>query len=118
MNYFWENKPQLEARENGKFKNKAWYAFAYPKSMTIFQKNKIIVPDYNNVSSFTLDHQGHFYKTGYGIILNRNNSDLSLSYILGLLNSKLLFKFLFFPDSSKKKEKRKSKWKIMQKKIV
>jgi hypothetical protein len=62
--------------------------------MTIFQKSKIIVPDYNNVSSFTLDHQGHFYKTGYGIILNTNNSDLSLPYILGLLNSKLLFKFL------------------------
>ncbi|PZV25589.1 MAG: restriction endonuclease subunit M [Snowella sp.] len=94
MEYFLENKPQLEAREKGKFKDKVWYGFAYPKSMTIFQKSKIIVPDYNNVSSFTLDHQGHFYKTGYGIILNTNNSDLSLPYILGLLNSKLLFKFL------------------------
>jgi hypothetical protein len=94
MDYLLENRLQLEARENGKFKNKAWYAFAYPKSMTIFQKNKIIVPDYNNVSSFTLDHQGHFYKTGYGIILKTNHSSLSLPYILGLLNSKLLFKFL------------------------
>jgi len=94
MDYLLKNRLQLEARENGKFKNKAWYAFAYPKSMTIFQKNKIIVPDYNNVSSFTLDHQGHFYKTGYGIILKTNYSSLSLPYILGLLNSKLLFKFL------------------------
>jgi hypothetical protein len=43
MEYFLENKPQLEAREKGKFKDKVWYGFAYPKSMTIFQKSKIIV---------------------------------------------------------------------------
>ena len=86
------NKSNLMARENGRFTNKNWFAFGYPKSMTLFQRNKIVVPDYNNIASFTLDSDGHFYKTGYGIILN--NDALSQSYILGLLNSQLLFKHL------------------------
>jgi hypothetical protein len=79
------------AREKGKFKGDGWYAFGYPKSMHLFQRTKIIVPDYNNVPSFTLDRLGNFYKTGYGILVADNMSPL---YILGLLNSKLLFHHL------------------------
>ena len=60
--------------------------------MPLFQKEKLIVPDYNNKPSFTLDSSGFFFKTGYGIYTI--NSDLSLRYILGLLNSKLLFNYL------------------------
>ena len=91
-NYLQENKSILTAREKGKFKGENWYAFGYPKSMTLFQKNKIVVPDYNNKASFTIDDQGFFYKTGYGIILK--DSSTAQAYILGLLNSKLLFKHL------------------------
>jgi hypothetical protein len=50
------------------------------------------VPDYNKISSFTFDSDGHFYKTGYGVILE--NSSLSPFYVLGLLNSPLLFRYL------------------------
>jgi len=60
--------------------------------MTQFQYQKITVPDYNNVASFTLDAGGYFFKTGYGIILKRQ--DWSALYLLGLLNSKLLFSYL------------------------
>jgi len=94
MEYLLENRKQLEMREKGKFVNRPWYSFAYPKSMTDFQKLKIIVPDYNNTASFTLDEQGHFYKTGYGIIPHQDILNLPVFYILGLLNSKLLFKYL------------------------
>ncbi len=90
--YLKENKSALAMREKGKFKGSNWYSFGYPKSMTLFQKPKIIVPDYNNVASFTLDSEGHFYKTGYGVIVN--DDSLSPRYILGLLNSPLLFKYL------------------------
>jgi hypothetical protein len=82
----------LVAREKGRFKGQNWYAFSYPKSMTVFQKPKIVVPDYNNRASFTFDLQGHFYKTGYGVIVN--DDSLSPMYILGLLNSQLLFQYL------------------------
>ncbi|MBM4162673.1 MAG: restriction endonuclease subunit M, partial [Ignavibacteria bacterium] len=90
--YLKKNKTSLMAREKGKLKSQNWHAFGYPKSMTLFQKPKIIVPDYNNVASFTLDLEGHFYKTGYGIIVN--DPSLSLLYVLGLLNSLLLFNYL------------------------
>jgi len=90
MAYLEENKPRLIAREGGKFKNRKWYAFAYPKSMILFQVPKIIVPDYNNIASFTFDEQGNFFKTGYGIV----SDAVSQKYLLGLLNSRLLFSYL------------------------
>lgn len=90
--YLEKNKSTLTARERGKFKGENWYAFGYPKSMVLFQNPKIVVPDYNNQASFTLDLGGHFYKTGYGIILK--DDKLSPKYILGVLNSTLLFKYL------------------------
>ena len=91
--YLRSHKPSLEARERGKFKGPNWYAFGYPKSMILFQRSKIIVPDYNNVASFTLDEHSHFYKTGYGILLREDVSESPL-YVLGLLNSPLLFRYL------------------------
>ncbi len=90
--YLQANKQTLAAREKGRFRGDAWYAFGYPKSMTLFQKPKLIVPDYNNRASFTFDVQGHFFKTGYGVLLN--NDSLSPFYVLGLLNSSLLFRYL------------------------
>jgi len=90
--YLEANKEILMAREKGKFKGPNWYAYGYPKSMTLFQKSKIIVPDYNNIASFAFDSGGHFYKTGYGILLK--DELLSPFYVLGLLNSPLLFQYL------------------------
>ncbi len=92
VDYLKANKTLLSEREKGRFKGQNWYAFGYPKSMTLFQRPKIIVPDYNNVASFTYDSLGHFYKTGYGVIVN--DDSLSSLYVLGLLNSPLLFKYL------------------------
>ena len=90
--YLEANKLVLAERERGRFSGQNWYAFGYPKSMTLFQIPKIVVPDYNKISSFTFDSDGHFYKTGYGVILE--NSSLSPFYVLGLLNSPLLFRYL------------------------
>jgi len=91
--YLKSHKSALAAREKGKFRGSNWFAFGYPKSMTLFQHPKIIVPDYNNVPSFTFDAGGHFYKTGYGIILSDAIQE-SPFYILGLLNTSLLFQYL------------------------
>jgi len=89
--YLKENQKQLAEREKGRFKNN-WFAFGYPKSMTQFQKHKIIVPDYNNVASFTYDVDEHFFKTGYGVLTK--SQEIVPFFLLGLLNSKLLFWYL------------------------
>ncbi|RLC79174.1 MAG: restriction endonuclease subunit M [Chloroflexi bacterium] len=91
--YLKTHKTQLAARERGRFKGANWFAFGYPKSMILFQRPKIVVPDYNNVASFTLDDGGHFYKTGYGILLLDGITESPL-YVLGLLNTSLLFQYL------------------------
>jgi hypothetical protein len=91
--YLRSHKAALEAREKGKFKGPNWYAFGYPKSMTLFQLPKLIVPDYNNKPSFTRDEYGNFFKTGYGVIPKISAQESPL-YLLGLLNSPLLFAHL------------------------
>lgn len=93
LGYLKSHKAQLQNREKGKFNGPNWYAFGYPKSMNQFSKEKIIVPDYNNCPSFTLDLGSHFFKTGYGLILS-SESALSPLYVLGLLNAALLFQYL------------------------
>jgi hypothetical protein len=93
LEYLRQNKTTLTKRKRGKFKGDNWYAFGYPKSMSLFDVPKIIAPDYNNEASFTLDHEGYFFKTGYGVIL-KNEGPLKASYILGILNSPLLFTYL------------------------
>lgn len=90
--YLQDNREKLSKREKGKFKSENWYAFGYPKSMIQFKKEKIIVPDYNNVASFTYDTDGFFFKTGYGILMN--SAPLSPLYVMGLINSRLLFDYL------------------------
>jgi type I restriction-modification system DNA methylase subunit len=91
--YLKTHRTQLETREKGKFKGPNWYAFGYPKSMTLFQLPKLVVPDYNNRASFAYDTESHFYKTGYGII-GKSGWPESPMYVLGLLNSPLLFGYL------------------------
>lgn len=91
--YLKTHKSQLTSREKNKFKGDNWYAFGYPKSMILFQRPKIIVPDYNNTTSFTFDTNGFFYKTGYGILVSKGVKESAL-YVLGLLNSPLLFQYL------------------------
>jgi hypothetical protein len=87
--YLSRHKKFLISREKGRFEGREWWAFGYPKSMTLFHKPKIICPFYHNMAAYSYDIQGHFFKTGYGIVLN--DTDMSYLYILGLLNSRLLF---------------------------
>ncbi|WP_332450659.1 Eco57I restriction-modification methylase domain-containing protein [Methanoculleus sp.] len=87
--YLSKHKKMLAEREKGRFKGDNWYAYGYPKSMTLFQRNKIVCPFYDNKAAYSYDTEGYFFKTGYGII--PNDSEFSDYYLLGLLNSQLLF---------------------------
>lgn len=95
--YLFENKEALSGRENGKMKHAGWYGYVYPKSLTLFEKPKLLTPSIAKQASFTYDKEGEYYFVGsgggggggYGILLKE---DLKLSplYILALLNSRLL----------------------------
>ena len=90
FSYLLENKVFLEERENGKMKNKNWYAYVYPKNIEFMGQIKILVPDIAISSSFAFDERGEFaFTSGYGITLKKD-ANFTPKYILGLLNSKLL----------------------------
>jgi hypothetical protein len=67
-----------------------WYGFIYPKNLELMTAPKILVPDIANFASFAFDETGEFaFASGYGITLKASAKE-SPSYLLGLLNSRLL----------------------------
>ena len=95
-NYLLENKKVLENREKGKFKGVAWYQFGRNQNIGLQDKPKICVPRlvqeiqsiYDETGAWCLDN----VDVG-GVILKNEYQHLNY-YIVGLLNSKLLSKYL------------------------
>jgi len=92
--YLLENKAFLENREKGKMRGSEWYAYVYPKNIDLMKQSKILIPDIADRAQFALDENGEYtFTSGYGITL-KSDSELSLKYVLGLLNSKVLDYYL------------------------
>jgi len=97
--YFLECSEKLKGRENGKMNIPEWWAFGRNQNLNSFAQIKIITQVLANHSSLTLDLEREYYFVGggtaggYGIVL-KDDSQLSYAYLLGLLNSKLLEKYL------------------------
>jgi len=96
--YLKENRHTLEARERGKWKHDRWYAFGRSQNLSEMEQTKILTPSISDRGSFTLDSAHHYYFVGsgggggggYGVTLRDEFLYLTYSYVLGLLNSKLL----------------------------
>ena len=97
--YFVECQEKLKGRENGKMDTSGWWAFGRNQNLGCFVQPKIMTQVLANHSSLTLDMNGEYYFVGggtaggYGITL-KENSQLSYQYLLGLLNSTLIEKYL------------------------
>jgi len=96
--YLKENRQRLEARERGKWKHDRRYAFGRSPNLSEMEQEKILTPSIAKRTSFTLDLTSKFYFVGsgggggggYGITLKDKYSSLTNSYLLGILNSKLV----------------------------
>jgi len=96
--YLQENRHILEARERGKWKHNRWYAFGRSQNLSGMEQTKILTPSISNRGTFTLDLDHDYYFVGsgggggggYGVTLRDDFLYLTYSYVLGLLNSKLL----------------------------
>ena len=89
--YLRENKPYLENREHGRMRGANWYAYVYPKNIEVMARPKLLVPDIADRGSFAFDSSGEYALTsGYGIVLKESVAE-SPMYILGSLNSKVLY---------------------------
>ena len=93
--YLKENEADLRAREHGKMNHDNWFLYIYPKSLTLFSKQKIISSEISLGSSMTYDENGAFYHatTVYSFIKKEEIKE-SYKYYLCLLNSSVLWFFL------------------------
>ncbi len=87
----------LLKREDGRFR-KIWWSYSRPQNMHILDKKKLLTPFNAFNSSFSYDDLGDFiFSAGvsgaYGILIKRE-INMSYEYLLGLLNSSLLDKYL------------------------
>lgn len=88
--YLRANREYLEDREQGRMRGSGWYGFGRPQNLDVMVKTKILVPDIADRASFAIDETGNYaFTSGYGITV-KPTSGVSLKYLLGLLNSRVL----------------------------
>ena len=71
---------------------KVWYSFWRIRTSQVFESRKIVSPRISKANSFALDQGGDYYLTDSAVAIITKNLDLK--YLLGLLNSTLLFSFI------------------------
>lgn len=94
----------LDQRREVKNGIRPWYALQWPRKKEIFKKEKIVLPQrsYNNTFAYS---NKDFYASAdvYYITKKDSDFDYSLKLLLGLLNSKLYYLYLY--NVGKKKGK-------------
>jgi hypothetical protein len=91
--YLRDMKEALSSRREVQGGRVKWYAYSFAKSMTFYERPKILTPDIAPQASFAFDEDGQFAFSGgaaggYGLILR--SQALPYEFLLGLLNSQLI----------------------------
>ncbi len=101
--YLAENRKRLEDREKGKFKGNEWHRFGRNQNIGIQDRIKLCVPRLVDKLCAAYDVDGTYFLDNVdvgGVTLKDSYEQLGLSYILGLVNSRLLrwyFPFISAP---------------------
>ncbi len=93
MSYLRDIRETLCTRKEVQHGRVKWYAYSFAKSMTFYERPKILTPDIAPQASFAFDEEGRFAFTGgaaggYGILLQSKAPPYD--FLLGLLNSQLV----------------------------
>ena len=83
----------LESREQGKFRDNQWYRFGRSQNLGMWEQPKIMLPYMiTRLASYCDRGDGYYFVNvttgGYGLTLHA--SDITLTYVCGLLNSSVL----------------------------
>ncbi len=93
--YLLSNKKALAERERGRMNNDQFYAYIYPKNLNEFENKKIMTPEIALGCQMTVDDVGLFYHTTKVYSFKfKPEVKHSINYLLGLLNSKILWYFI------------------------
>ncbi|HUG69890.1 MAG TPA: TaqI-like C-terminal specificity domain-containing protein [Pirellulaceae bacterium] len=86
---------RLDARENGRFKKSGWFQYGRPQNHLRFEvSEKIVMPDVADRGTCYMDRSGFWLLDTAYAITKKENTEIDLAFILGLLNSRLLTFFL------------------------
>jgi hypothetical protein len=89
--YLNKHKSSLEGRQKGKLRGPAWYGLSFASDLRMFSASKIVTPTLAPCNSFSIDLGGHLFPQGAGggcgLVLKQ---DVSVNYLLGVINSRLL----------------------------
>lgn len=90
--YLCENRAILEGREKGKMHHDRWYAYVYPKNLTLHGRRKLAVPRLVQHLCAFYDAEGQFYldNVDVGGLLLKEQDHKACCYITGLMNSRLM----------------------------
>jgi len=92
--YLIQNKKGLENREKGRMKHKEFYAYIYPKNLTLFHLPKVMTPEIALGGQMTFDGSGVAHTTKVYSFVFKECVKEDFKYWLGLLNAKILWFFL------------------------
>ncbi|MBM4314502.1 MAG: restriction endonuclease subunit M, partial [Deltaproteobacteria bacterium] len=97
--YLQQNSVFLRDREGGKWHHDQWYAFGRTQNMTEMDAPKLIVQVISQTGRYAYDQDSIYFTGGgngpyYGIRWRPSDEPVSLFYLQGLLNAKLLDYYL------------------------
>jgi adenine-specific DNA-methyltransferase len=77
-----------------------WFSIVRPRDINIFINEKIVCPQRSNENKFAYDNSEFFCSSDVYYIVNPIKN-IELKYILAILNSKLIFKWLYYRGKRK-----------------
>jgi hypothetical protein len=81
---------KIKYKTNPKF----WYSLHRSRELNLFQTEKIITPQLQNKSSFTIDRNNFFPDAGGYMIIKKDNDLTNLNVYLAIFNSSLFYYFI------------------------
>jgi len=95
--YLWDNKEEISLRKDSRknFSEKSnWYSLIRFGKINIFNREKIVFPGISKGNKFGLDKEGYVFSGASVYAITSENPDISLEYLLAILNSSLIENYL------------------------
>lgn len=91
MKYLKQFRPELEKRFQFKAGVCEWFELSIPQNRKLFDnvKEKILVPNYSTSNKFAYDNESFYTLTDTYVLVPKTTA-VSLKYVLGILNSRLM----------------------------
>ncbi|SET42107.1 adenine-specific DNA-methyltransferase [Natronincola peptidivorans] len=98
--HFYQYKVLLGERREVKNGVRKWYALQWPRKAEIFEGEKIVVPQRSLENTFAYI-QGPWYASADVYYITKRHVNTSLLYLLGILNSSLMYFWLYLKGKRK-----------------